>query len=167
MAAKNNDSWYDWQESDPLLSYKFSVSVEEEDGSEQVVAAFSQFSGIQMRVETIQARAGSDLRGVQEYIPVLTSFEPVTLSRGVVGDNPFMDWVFEAAAGPITGPGGKKLYKTLTVSALNDTGTGGVLWRMKRVLPIGYAVGEMDSINSGILMESLTLAIGSVEREVF
>lgn len=168
MASQTGSRYdWDWSQSDPLLSYKFSVEVEEEDGSSQTVAAFSQFSGIQMRMDTIQARAGSDPRGVQTYVPVLTSFEPVTLSRGVVGSNPFMDWVFAAAAGAMTGPGGSGAYKTLTVKALNDTGTGGVLWRMKRALPIGYSVGGMDSASSGILLETLTLAISGVEREVF
>lgn len=152
---------------DPLLSYRFKIEVEEANGSKQVVAAFSQFSGIQMRMETIQARAGTDPRGVQNYVPVFTSFEPVTLSRGVVEKNPFMNWVYSAAADAFTGPGGGATYKTLIIRALNDTGTGGVSWRMTNVMPIGYSVGGMDSSSSGVLLETLTLAIGGVKREVF
>lgn len=167
MAGKNYAALYEWLKADPLVSCRFSVSIEEDGKKDEIVAAFSQFSGIQMRMETIQARAGSDPRGVQTHIPVMTSFEPVTLSRGVVADNPFMDWVFETAAGSFDSPGGQGLYRTLVVRALNDTGTGGVLWRMKNALPIGYSVGGMDSVNSGILIESLTLSIGGVERERF
>ena len=68
---------------DPLTSFRFLVEVEGD-----AVGAFSQFSGIKMEVQTIQARGGNDVRGVQEYIPVLTKFEPVTLTRGVFGATP-------------------------------------------------------------------------------
>ena len=73
---------------DPLVAFRFLVEV---DGD--VVGSFMQFSGIKMEVQTIQARGGNDIRGVQEYIPVLTTFEPVTLTRGVFANNKFMNWL--------------------------------------------------------------------------
>ena len=78
---------------DPLRAFRFLVEV---DGD--AVGAFTQFSGIKMEVQTIQARSGSDNRGVQEIVPVFTSFSPVTLTKGVIGDNDFLDWIFAAAA---------------------------------------------------------------------
>ena len=98
------------QYQEPFQSFRFLVEVENQKGA--VVAAFSQFSGVNMTVETVQARDGGDNRGVQQVIPVLTRFEPVTLTKGVVGDNAFLDWLFSAAAGVSTGPrGGDELYR--------------------------------------------------------
>jgi hypothetical protein len=54
---------------EPLKAFRFIV---EFDG--KAVGAFTQFSGISMEVQTIQARSGNDISGVQEYIPVLTGF---------------------------------------------------------------------------------------------
>ena len=81
---------------EPIQAFRFLVRVGD---SEEISAAFSRFSGIQMQVETIQARDGSDARGVKEYTPVFTSYEPVTLSKGVVGDNELLDWMLAASAG--------------------------------------------------------------------
>ena len=75
---------------EPIQAFRFLVRVGD---SEEISAVFSRFSGIKMEVETIQFRAGSDARGVKEYTPVFTSYAPVTLSKGVVGDNAFMDWL--------------------------------------------------------------------------
>ena len=150
----------------PFQSFRFLVEVEGQKGG-TTVAAFSQFSGVNMTVETVQARAGSDVRGVQEYIPVLTRFEPVTLTKGVVGDNAFLDWLFSAAAGPTAGPsGGQELYRTLNVVALDDRGNRGVTWSLKNALPVGYSLSPMDGGRSEVLAESLTFAITGMERKV-
>lgn len=137
--------------------------VEVESGG-AVVAAFSQFSGVKMEVDTVQARSGNDNRGVQEYIPVLTRFAPVTLTKGVVGDNDFLDWLFAAAASPESGPNGSKLRRTLNIVALDDKGNRGVTWSLKNALPIGYELMPMDGSRSEVLSESLTFAITGMER---
>ena len=86
---------------EPIQAFRFLVRVGD---SEEISAAFSRFSGIKMEVETIQFRSGNDNRGVKEYTPVFTSYAPVTLSKGVVGDNQFLDWLCAASAGVHTGP---------------------------------------------------------------
>lgn len=152
------------QYQEPFQSFRFLVEVENQKGA--VVAAFSQFSGVNMTVETVQARDGGDNRGVQQVIPVLTRFEPVTLTKGVVGDNAFLDWLFSAAAGVSTGPrGGDELYRTLNVVALDDRGERGVTWSLKNALPIGYSLNPMDGGRSEVLAESLTFAITGLERK--
>ena len=150
---------------EPLRSYRFLVEIE--GGDSRVTAAFSQFSGVNMTVETIQARAGRDPRGVQGDVPVQTRYEPVTLAKGVVGDYELLDWLYAAAAGNDTGPtGGESLYRTVRVLALNEDYKG-VIWELKDALPIGYSLSEMDGLRSEMLIESLTLAITGVRRELF
>ena len=152
------------REEDPFCSFRFLVEVEVEN-SGVVVAAFSQFSGVKMGVETLQVRSGNDDRGVQETVPVFTRFEPVTLTKGVVRDNDFLDWLFSAAAGPNAGPSGANLYRTLNIVALDDRGNRGVTWSLKNALPIGYELAPMDGGRSEVLSESLTFAIGGMERK--
>lgn len=148
---------------EPFKAFRFLVEVE---SSGAVVAAFSQFSGVKMEVQTVQARSGNDNRGVQEYIPVLTSFAPVTLTKGVVGDNEFLDWLFSAAAGPDSGPrGGGSLRRTINVVALDAKGKRGVTWTLKDAMPIGYELMPMDGGRSEVLSESLTFAITGMDRK--
>ena len=145
----------------PLKTFRFLVEV---DG--KAVGAFTQFSGIKMEIRTIQARSGSDIRGVQEFVPVMTSFEPVTLTRGVIGDNEFLDWIFSAAASKHTGPTGVRLMRDISVIALDDVGRRGVIWTLQDAMPIRYELSPMDSARSEVLSESVTFGVGGMERTV-
>lgn len=146
---------------EPIQAFRFLVRVGD---SEEISAAFSRFSGIQMQVETIQARDGSDARGVKEYTPVFTSFAPVTLSKGVVGDNEFLDWLLSAGASAYTGPTGSDLRRTVQVIALDQKGEPAVGWILQGAMPIGYELDPMDSSRSEVLTESITFAITGLER---
>lgn len=150
------------KENRPLGAFRFLIEMSK-DGT--VVGAFTQFSGVKVQVDTIQARSGDDVRGVQEYIPALTRFEPVTLSKGVLGDNDFLKWLFSVAAGPNAGPS-KADYRSITVVALDDAGSRSVEWALKDAFPIGYELTPMDGGRSELLSETLTFAIHGVERKV-
>ena len=145
----------------PLTAFRFLVEV---DGKE--VGAFTQFSGIKMEIQTIRVRGGSDSRGVQDYVPVMSSYAPVTLTRGVVGSNEFMDWIFSAAASMNSGPSGSNLRRTLDVVALDDAGHRSVTWTLKDAMPVGYELSPMDSSRSEVLTESVTFVFTGVERTI-
>ena len=146
---------------DPLKSFRFLISI---DGL--AVGAFSQFSGIKMEVQTIQARGGNDHRGVQTYVPVLTTYEPVTLTKGVIGQSEFANWIYSAAADRVSGPTGSGLRKTVEIIALDDMGAKAVIWTLKDAMPIRYEVSPMDGTRSEVLTESLTLAYTGMSRSV-
>jgi len=145
----------------PFGTFRFLIEVE---GSKSIAGAFAQFSGVKLQVETLRVRTGEDDRGVQQYIPTFTSFAPVTLTKGVVRDNDFIDWLFAAAAGPHSGPSGKNLRRTLNVVALDEKRNRGVTWSLKNAVPIGYELSPMDGGRSGVLSESLTFGYTGMER---
>lgn len=146
---------------EPIQTFRFLIRV---DGSEKISAAFSKFSGVKMEVETLQYRSGEDSRGVKEYTPVFTSYTPVTLSKGVVGDNEFMDWLCASSASMLTGPTGDKMRRTIDVIALTDQGIPGVTWTLQEAMPIGYELAPMDSSRSEVLTESITFAFTGMKR---
>ena len=150
----------------PLGAFRFYIEME---GNGVVVGGFSQFSGVKVQVDTFQVRSGNDVRGVQETIPVLTRYDPVTLTKGVIGDNDFLNWLFSTAANPYHGPDAED-RRNLNVVAVNDSDDGtknrGVVWVLKGAYPIGYELSPMDGGRSEVLTESLTFAIHGVERIV-
>lgn len=146
---------------EPIQAFRFLIRVGD---SEEISAAFSRFSGVKMEVETLQTRAGNDNRGVKEYTPVFTSFAPVTLSKGVVGDNEFLDWMLSAAADVHTGPTGAGLRRTIDIITLNERGKPGVIWTLQDAMPVGYELAPLDGNRSEVLMESLTFAITGMKR---
>lgn len=146
---------------EPIQAFRFLILVS---GKKEISAAFSRFSGVRMEVETIQARSGNDSRGVKEYTPVFTSFAPVTLTKGVVGDHEFLDWMLSASAGVHTGPTGDDLRRTIDVITLNDRGKPGVIWTLLGAIPIGYELAPLDGSRSEVLTESITFAITGMKR---
>lgn len=151
---------------DPIQTFRFLIEVEDlrQDDNTKISGAFATFSGINMTVETLQSRAGDDRRGVQEYIPVLTRYDPVTLSKGVVGDNDFLNWLLSVSADLESGPTGKILRRDIRVITRNDMGEDAVVWTLKGAMPIGYQITPLDSSRTEVLMESVTFAITGVRR---
>lgn len=146
---------------DPIQSSYFLIQV---GNSQGISAAFSRFSGIKMEVETIQGRSGNDIRGVKEHTPVFTSYAPVTLSKGVVGDTEFLNWVFSACASEFIGPSEHNLRRTIDVIALDSSRKPRATWTLLGAIPIGYELSPMDGNRSEVLTESLTFAITGVKR---
>ena len=146
---------------DPIQSFRFLVRLGDDSN---ISAAFTRFSGVKMEMETFQSRNGSDIRGVKDYVPVFTSFAPVTLSKGVVGDNEFLDWILSASADVHSGPTGNNLLRTIDVITLNQHGDVGVTWTLQNAMPIGYELAPLDGSRSEVLTESVTFAITGVKR---
>ena len=146
---------------DPIQSFRFLIQV---DGEQNIPAAFSGFSGVKMTVDTLQSRDGNDIRGVQEYIPTLTRYDPVTLKKGVIGDNAFLDWLLSATADMESGPTGVNLRRDINVITRNDKGEDAVIWTLKGAMPIGYELAPLDAGRSEVLMETLTFAITGLRR---
>ena len=145
---------------EPIQTFRFLIRVGD---SEEISAAFSQFSGVKMEVETIQSRDGDENRVTANRDGTYT-FAPVTLSKGVVGDNDFLDWLLSASAGVHTGPTGVSLRRTIDVITLNELGKPGVIWTLQGAMPIGYELAPLDGSRSEVLTESLTFAITGMKR---
>jgi phage tail-like protein len=136
-----------------------------ESGGNSVTAAFAQFSGVNMRVDTIQVRTGDDRRGVMDYIPALTTVENVTLSKGVIGDNEFLDWRLSAAPDAVSSPTGLNAYRSINVVAVNGKGERAVSWTLYNALPVSYALSGMDSASNTVLSETITFSITGFKRQ--
>ena len=144
----------------PFRAFRFLVEFE---GSKTASAAFSQFSGIKFSIQTFRARSGDDERGVADVVASKTEFAPVTLTKGVVGDEVFLDWLFSAAAGMNAGPTRMDPH-VINIVALDDKGNRGVTWTLKNAVPVGYELSPMDGGRSEVLSESVTFEIDGVER---
>ena len=148
---------------DPLKSFRFLVEIEA--SGKKIAAAFSQFSGVKMRLETVAVRSGSEHRGVLDCIPSLTSYENITLTKGVIGDNEFLDWLLAATPSVTEAPSGKDLCRNISVVALDDTGKRAVTWILADAIPVGYELSPMDGSQNAILSEALEFTIAGFERE--
>lgn len=153
------------ERSRPFTTYRFLVETMGDNGA--VVGAFTGFSGIRMSNQMVQARVGNDIRGVKDNFPGITEYQHITLSKGVIGDNDFLNWLFNSVApGAMTGPQGKNAYRNLDIVALTDTAERGIVWTLINAIPAGYQLAPMDASRSEILVEEIEFAIAGVTRTV-
>ena len=155
----------------PFSVYRFVVKLEKPD---LVVGAFTSFSGIKMRTQMVQARVGNEPLGVKDNFPGITEYDHVTLSKGVIGDNKFLDWLFNSTfpsfdaktPGTIGAPKGSDSYRNLRVIALTETMEEGIVWTLINAIPAGYTLAPMDASRSEVLVEEIEFAIAGVTRTV-
>ncbi len=147
---------------EPFKAFRFLVEVE--GAGPVVVAAFAQFSGVRMRTHTVQVRSGSDYRGVAGHVPATTTFENVTFTKGVIGDNEFLDWILSCAPGAVTAPTGINKYRTLNIVALDERGERGIVWSLLDALPVSYELSSLDGGQSVVMSETMEFAIAGFKR---
>lgn len=149
-------------------AFRFLVEVESTTGSGSgsvIVAAFSRFSGIKMRVDVLNVRSGNETRGTPAKQPGLTQFENVSFSKGVIGDNAFLDWILSTAPSENDRPTATNMRRTVYVTAIDDKGRRGVVWTLKNALPVGYTLEPFDASTSDVMHEGLELAIEGFSRK--
>ena len=155
--------------SEPLKTFRFLVTVEydpiEKEDSGVIVAAFSRFSGIKMHTDTVRIRSGSERRGVIDTVPALTSFENVTLEKGVIGDDDFLKWILAVAPNSIAPPTGTLATRTINIEALDDKGDSVITWSLISAMPVAYELDGMDGTRSEVLCESIEFEIKGFKRE--
>ena len=155
--------------SEPFRAFRFLVEVENLNAADEkpmIAAAFSKFSGIRMRVDTIEKRSGSEPRGTLDVYTGLTHYENVTLAQGIVGDNDFMEWLYAAAPTEVAAPTGKNKYRTINIVALDERGNRGITWTLYNAVPVSYELSPFDGSQSELLSETMEFAYGGFKRTV-
>ena len=153
-------------ERDPFRSFRFRVRMGGSgymDGGATTAAAFSQCSGIRAVNHVLKMRSGVDARGVQGVIPTIVEYSNVTLSRGVVADNSFLDWVFDCMPGYESGPVNAQ-RRTIDIVVLDETGQEAITWTLYGAYPVAYELTSLDAGRDGVLMENLEFAYSGLKR---
>ena len=140
-------------------SFRFKVEI---DGV--LSAAFARVYGVGMRVETAPYRVGTDASTSVTDIPGLTSYDHVTLERGVVGDYDMVDWIFSVCSDG-NRPTGSRMRRQVTLTVIHPDGSDGPRWFLGDALPVAYMLSSFESQSGEVLLETLELSCGSISRE--
>lgn len=151
---------------DPFRTFRFKVKVGGfgyMDGGAATVGAFSQCSGVKATNHVLRVRTGADVRGVQGIIPTIVEYSNLVLTRGVISNNDFLDWVFNCMPGYAVGPIAAS-RKTIEIVTLNEKGEDGITWTLHGAYPVSYELASLDASNDGVLVESLEFAYVGLTR---
>jgi phage tail-like protein len=143
---------------DPYKRFRFRVAW---DG--RTVAGVSRISGLRRRTDVVLHRQGGDPETRKS--PGHTTWEPVTLERGLTHDPAFEDWanLVWSGSGSISL---KSFRKDITVQLQNEAGQVVLAYHLYRCWPSAYqALPDLDADRSEVAFESLTLELEGWERD--
>lgn len=146
---------------DPYKNFKFRVTW---DG--RVVAGVSAVSALKRSTEVITYRAGGDPSAARKS-PGRTSFEAVTLERGVTHDAEFERWA--NLAFNLQGDAAmslKNFRKDVQIELLNEQGTVVLAYRLYRCWVSEFiALPDLDANGAAVAIQSLRLENEGWERD--
>ncbi len=148
---------------DPYENFKFRVKW---DG--RYVAGVSRISALRRMTEVVEHRDGDDPSSVRKA-PGRTTYEPITLERGVTHDVEFESWankVWSLGRGLGNEVSLKDFRKDLAIELYNEAGQLVRAYIVRRAWVSGYqALPELDANANEVAIETLTLEHEGWERD--
>jgi len=148
---------------DPYKNLKFRVKW---DG--RYVAGVSKVSALKRTTEVVMHREGGDPSTVRKS-PGQTSYEPITLERGVTHDLEFEQWankVWNLGSGLGSEVSLADFRKDLIIEFYNEAGQLVIAYKVYRCWPSEYqALPELDAGANAVAIQTLTLQHEGWERD--
>ena len=148
---------------DPYKNFKFRVKW---DGKS--VAGISAVSPLRRTTEVITYRIGSE-PSTSRKLPGRTSFDPITLERGVTHDTEFEEWANRAwrlGAGLGSEVSLASFRKDIVIELLNEAGQVAKAYLVYRCWPSEYqALPRLDANAKAVAIERLVLEHEGWERD--
>lgn len=148
---------------DPYKTFKFRVVW---DG--RVVAGVSKVSGLKRSTEVIEHREGGDT-SLSRPQPGATSFEPITLERGLTHDTAFEDWagqVWKLGAGVGAEVSLKNFRKDIHIEFMNEAGQLVLAYNVFRCWVSEYtALPDLDANANAVAIERIVLQHEGFQRD--
>ena len=148
---------------DPYKDFKFRVKW---DG--RYVAGIHRVSALRRTTEVIEHREGGDPSTMRKS-PGRTTFEPITLERGISHDVEFERWankVWNLGAGLGAEASLKDFRKDLVVELYNEAGQLALAYKVYRCWVSSYqALPDLDANSGNVAIQSITLQNEGWERD--
>jgi phage tail-like protein len=149
---------------DPYKNFKFRVKW---DG--QYVAGVSRITALTRSTEVVAHREGGD-PSVAHKSPGQTTFEPITLERGVTHDTAFEEWankVHRFGATPGSEASLADFRKDLVIDFFNEAGQKVLSYKVYRCWVSEYqALPDLDASANSVAIEHITLQNEGWERDL-
>jgi phage tail-like protein len=148
---------------DPYKNFKFRVRWDN-----RYVAGVSKVGALSRKTEPIEHREGGDPSTVRKS-PGQTTFEPITLERGVTHDLEFERWankVWNWGAGLGSEVSLADFRKDIIIEVYNEAGQLAIAYKVYRCWVSDYqALPELDASANAIAIQSITLQHEGWERD--
>lgn len=125
---------------------------------EAVSGGFSEVSGLNTEVATVEYRNGNDRNLSPRRLPGLVKYTDVTLKRGVIGDLTLYQWIQQSVQGSAQRADGR-------IHLLDESRQVVMSWRIRNAWAISFKGPDLNGAASAIAIEELVLAHEGLEIE--
>lgn len=150
---------------DPLVGYRYKVKLG------NVIAGFSNVSGLKEDSETIEYREGNELTTMHK-IPGLASFDDVTFERGLcaAGADELLSWrravtTLQGRRLSDNGEGAEasEVYRDVIIEVLNRDGKTARTFTLRNAFPKSLEYSDLSADSSDVLIQSMVISHESLE----
>ncbi|MFZ1323177.1 MAG: phage tail protein [Ignavibacteria bacterium] len=113
---------------------------------------FTEVSGLNITIDVISHREGSNLLESSLKIPGMISYSNIIFKRPIRNnDNEFFEWIITKKLGTVE-------RRDLTIKLLNEEHSPVVIWKVRNSFPVKYSGPVLEANTSEIAMEILEIA---------
>jgi phage tail-like protein len=147
------------QRDNPYPNYNFLVDLGTGE-SESVQAGFTQVVLPEIQVEVMEYRSGNERGSASRKLPGRVSYGDLVLKRGVIGALDLYEWINQVRQGDVNA------RRNVRIQLQNEDRTATVLtWMFRNTFPVEFSFSELDAVEEDVLIETLILAVESMEIE--
>ena len=141
------------QRDNPYPNFNFVVDI---GGKEEI--AFSEVEIPAAAIEAIEYREGGDRTSAARNLPGRVRYGNVLLKRGISGRLDLWQWFASVRDGQL-------LRRDVTITLLDEQRQPVQRWRLRDAWPTKYDPSDLNAKGNEILIETLQLAVESIEIE--
>jgi phage tail-like protein len=143
----------------PYPEYNFLVFLGVDD-PQAVRAGFMEVILPEITVQVIEYRLGNDRQSQTHKLPGRASYGDLVLKRGVIGALDLYEWLAQVVSG------NSNSRRNVEIQLLNEDRSEVVLtWKLRNAWPKKYQFSGLDAQGQSVMIETLILAIESMEIE--
>jgi phage tail-like protein len=135
----------------PHGKYRFKLEI---DGLE--AGGFSEVSGFDASIDVIEYREG-DMTQTPLKLPGLKKYGNITLKKGLTSSMVLYDWIIAGVEGAVE-------RKTVTITALDETGSDAASWQVINAWPSRYSAPDFNATANEVAIETLEIAHEGMTR---
>jgi phage tail-like protein len=143
---------------DPYSGFNFQVVLAGVlDDGQAVRGSFSEVAGLDVAIEPIEYRTGSEDITVRK-IPGLKKYSNIVLKRGVIGDLALWNWMKSALDGQVQRANG-------TITLLDERRQPVMQWKFRRAWPCKWTGPTLNATGNEIAIETIELCHEGLDLE--
>jgi phage tail-like protein len=149
------------RETDPLLGFNFSLTVEGQDVASSTTAYFTEVSGLDAQHEVVEHKVVTDDgREILQMIPGRIGWTEVTMKKGITADMGFWTWRDLVTQGDIDGA-----RSTVTITMFDRSYEEVSVWTLFNAWPSKLSGPSIASDSNDYVVEELTLVHEGMRRD--